>query len=124
MTAPDPIPEAVPNTTATISKRVYNKNYVEFDAPNKTLKAKITDIDKYGIVYIKYQSIATNKNVILDSTIFNDPTPITPDYTQNIRVNRRELLTKYEYYEYTEKYKTRNITSLNEMDTLADLNET
>jgi len=55
--------------------------YVEIYPPKKTLKAEITDIDKYGIVYIKYQSLKSGKNAILDSKIFKDPTPITPDFT-------------------------------------------
>lgn len=39
-------------------------------------------------------------------------------------MNRRDLLTTYVYYDETIPYKTRNETSLNEMDTLADLNTT
>lgn len=124
LTAPEPEAVIPPNKTETIIKHVWNKYYVEYDIPDKTLKAEITNIDKYSIVYIKYEGIKTGKDVILDATIFKDPTPITADYTQNIKVNRRELLTKYEYYDFTERYKTRNTTSLNEMDTLADLNET
>ena len=68
-----------PNKTGPIIKNIYNTNYIEYDAPDKTLKAAITDIDKYGVVHIEYRSLKNNKVAFLDSTIFADPTPLSKD---------------------------------------------
>ena len=125
LTAPEPEPTGPPEIPDTIIKNIYNNYTLEYDAPPRTLKADITEIDRYGVVHIEYRSLINNKVAILDSTIFADPTPISSDlYSRVVQLNRRELLTKYNYYDNTIRYKTRNTTSLNEMDTLYDLNTT
>jgi hypothetical protein len=125
LTAPDPEPTKKVPPPEVIIKNIYTNYSIEFDAPAKTLKAEITDIDRYAKVHIEYRSLKNNKVAFLDSSIFADPTPITNDlYTRVVTFPGRQLLTKYNYYTDTVNYKTRNTTSLNEMNTLFDLNET
>jgi hypothetical protein len=81
LTAPEPEKKAPPNVTETVIKRVAVINYVEIYPPKHTLKAEITNIDKYGIVYIEYTALKSGKKAILDSKIFKDPTPVTPSTT-------------------------------------------